>query len=150
MATMTPLIESLLAYEKLVGGGKVCRLGKIQTIIDPLAPWESLTYEVTPYPTAYMNIAWWHELSPDMVPGAVTLTLYQRGMEIQVSGVTELLTHGDNMWIELNTSNPVVVNVVNNTPLNQYVEMLDLFLIVDTKDNLLIIRDIVARHQGGK
>ena len=150
MPRMTPLVESLLAYTDPYGG-KVCRLGTVQIIIPVLPPGATVVLQSAPFFNAYMNIDFSHILSPDVVPGTIDWVGYQRGMERQARTLGTLSAQeSESAWIEYTIADPLVIEVTNTSPLNQYFEALDLFLIVDTKTNLAAIRDIVAKHQGRK
>ena len=145
---MTPLIETLLAYTDKYGG-KVCRMGAVQTVIPVLPPGMTVTFEIRPYFNAYMNIEFWISGSPAIVPGTINWQSHQRGYELQLQLVNALtIRDGVQVWIEYTNADPIMTTIQNVSPLNQYVETLDFFLIVDKKENLTIVRDIIAKYQG--
>ena len=143
MSTMTPLIEYLMALRR-PGGGKLCRFGVQLFTIPILPPLMSVTVTVTPYFGSYMSIEYWHRFSPAIVPNTVEWTVRHGGMEIASGLVSQVATdESHNFWLEITESDPSVATITNVTPVNQFYETLDHFLLVDNEEDYLRVKEVI-------
>lgn len=145
MATMTNVIEYLLALEK-PGGGKLVRYGVMLVTVPVFPPGMSLTFTITPYFNSYASIEYWHRFSPAIVPGTLLWDSRHSGMEICAGVCGAVATaDGHNLWVEITESDPIITDVTNISGVNQFFETLDFFLLVDTEDDLKIVKEVIRK-----
>lgn len=143
MATITPLIEYLMALSR-PGGGRLVRFGVMLFTIPILPPEIEITVVVTPYFNSFVSIEYWHRFSPAIVPGTVNWIVQHTGVEIASGIVTQVATvESHNFWMEITESNPSVATITNLTRVNQFWETLDHFLIINSEEDYLLVKEIV-------
>lgn len=142
---MSHLVEYLLAFQR-PGGGKLCRLGVIETLIPIFPPGLTITWEILPEFGSYANIEFWYRISPSVVPGVFDWDCTHYGAEIRTGILHSLSTaQGYNVWIEITDQHPIISTFTNVSPVNQFFDSVDFFLVVDSEADLNIIRSIVMR-----
>lgn len=144
MATMTDLIEYLLAL-RTPEGGAVVRYGVMLTTVPLFPPGMSITFTLTPYFDAFANIEYWHRFSPSIVPGTILWESSHSGMEIH-SGLIRSIAYaeGHNAWLEITDANPIITTITNVSGVNQFFETFDFFLLVDNEENFKVVKDVVS------
>lgn len=143
MSTLGSLGEYLLAYTT-PKGAKLCRLGIVLITVPIFPPNFTITWNVAPYFGAYCNIWLWHRLSPAIVPNTLLFTSHHRGM-VMTSGLIAVLGVAEphELWLEVKETEPINTTITNVSPLNQYLETLDFFLIIDTESDYKALMDVV-------
>lgn len=146
MAEYGGLIEYLLSYRN-PGGGKLVRFGANVTQIPQFPPNFSITMEVLPRFSAYANIQYLGGFSPQMVPNAFWFETRHEGIIIQVGFITRL-GHGlHNMWIEFTQAEPIMTAITNTTPLLQYFEAANEYLVIDSEEDFMEVKRLM--HEWG-
>lgn len=141
---MGPLIEYLLAYQK-PGGGHICRFGTVVITIPFFPAGLEATFFVTPYFNGYASIEFWHRMSPAIVPGAFTWESSHRGMQLVVGTLGAMgIAEGHNVWVEITNSQPVTTVLTNISAIGQFFEVTDLFLIVDSEQDLQELHEVAS------
>ena len=143
MATTSPLIEFLLAYER-PGGGRICKLGALQILVPIFPPETAVTWTATPYFNSYASIQFWTILSPATVPGVFAVDIEHYGLAIESATLyaSSLGSGGHNSWIEITESHPLITTVSNVSNLPQILESGSVFLIIDSREDLERIREL--------
>ena len=139
------LIEYLLAVRRK-GGGNICRFGGIQTTVPIFPPNFGITYQTFPEFTSYATILFYSRFSPDIVPESFALTVSHTGMEVLAGTLNTLqIAEGFNFMIELRRDQPVTSNFTNISGLNQFLDEMDFYLLMDSEEDLKEVRDIINR-----
>lgn len=142
--TYQGLIEYLLAIKR-PKGGKLCRFGLLLTTIPVFPPNLQVVFTLRPQFGAYANLWYWHRANPGTVPGAIQWFSSQAGMELSTGTIFQTpLAEPKSLWLEVTQASPIVTRAVNVSGLNQFFETADLFLIVDTEEDLKEIYQIVG------
>lgn len=148
MLTLSPLVEYLLGYQK-PEGTRICRLGVVQTVIPYFPANTSITLDVYPEYGAECNIEFFIRLSPQIVPGSFTLSSIQFGVEQGSGGTLYTMGQGQNIWVELTQAHPARTTIANVTNVGQFYEVQDWFLIVQSKDDLKLVHDLIREFGSG-
>ena len=142
MATMSSLIEFLLAYER-PGGGRICKFGALQILIPIFPPGMTVNWSTTPFFNSYANILFWTVVSPAIVPGVFAVDTDHYGLTITSSILSSAASNqGHNTWVEITEAHPLDSTITNNSNLPQHLEMGNVFLVVDSREDLEIIRGL--------
>lgn len=135
------LIEYLLAIGR-AGGGKLVKYG-VSVVRVPIWPAGlGLTFDVRPRQNAYANIQYSQTLSPAMVPDAFYIESHQAGMVLQIGNLTEVAWGKHYTWIEFTVDSQIKTITINISGLNQYFELGQEFLIIDSQNDYKRVRAI--------
>lgn len=143
MATMSPMIEYLLAAER-EGGGHLVRFGG-GSITIPVFP-AGLTVSFLSFPgvPGYALIQYYARFSPAIVPGAFELTAIHAGVFLDIGTLNRvMLAEGHNSWIAITAAEPTQTTLTNISGVDQMYEAEFAYLIVDTAADLALVKDIV-------
>ena len=140
---MSQLVQYLLAYRKS-GGGRIARMGIAQTTVPIFPAGLTVIFDLFPAGHAYANLYFYSKPSPSVVPGVFNWSTSQEGMDVQVGIVRDmLLSEGREIWLEVTQAQPIRTIITNTSNLNQFMETVDMFLIVDTEEDMNEVRRIV-------
>ncbi len=152
MSTMTPLVNYLLAT-RAVGDPKsqLCRFAGIQTTIPVWPPGMNFVWQITPDFNSYAAIYYYSRFSPDIVAGVFDLDIYNRGVSIQAGQVGELQkAEGINYWIEVTVSHPLISDFTNLSPLNQFWDSFDNYILISSEAEYLRVLNIIQEYGMGQ
>jgi len=140
---MSQLVQYLLAYRKS-GGGRIARMGIAQTTVPIFPAGLTVIFDLFPAGRAYANLYFWHRASPAVVPGVFNWTTAQEGMEVLVGIVRDMiLAEGHEIWLEVTQAQPIRTIITNTSNLNQFMETVDMFLIIDTEEDMKEVRRVI-------
>lgn len=144
MATITPMIEYLLALRTPYGGGQLVRFGGLQITIPIFPAGIEISWAIAPYYGSYCSIEYWHRFSPSIVPGSLYYNVSHSGIQLQVGTIgTTFSSESHNTWIEIFESDPISASISNISGLNQFFESNEAFLLIDNEANLEYTREVV-------
>jgi len=143
MADYGTLAEYLLSVEK-PEGGKLVRHGGTIIRIPTFPPNFSWTWTVYPRNNAYANIQYGFLISPAIVPGAFYLESRQAGVLFSGGFVNEMSFRFTNLWIDFTEANPIVTTITNVTPLVQYWENANAYMVIATEDDYKIVKKLIS------
>jgi len=145
MATLSPLIEYLLAAQRQGGGGYLCRLGAIQTVIPIFPPNLSISWEIYPEFDSYANITFHFAFSGKTPPNSFDIEFYAGGVQVQSGPLTDLwLGHeGHGTYMVRTESNPMKQIMINTSGLSQYLEATEQFIIVDSEADYKLVLALI-------
>ena len=139
---ISPLIEYLLATGR-AGGGKLVKYG-VSVVTVPIWPAGlNITFNTLPRHNAYANIQYSQSISPSMVPDAFYIESYQAGMILQIGNITENYFGLHYTWIEFLINSPITTIIRNISGLNQYFEIGQEFLVIDSEEDYKKVRKII-------
>jgi hypothetical protein len=142
MADYSTLAEYLLAVQR-PDGGHLCRYGGNLNRIDNFPP--NFTVTVASYPKfgSYCTIQWMAIISPHMIPDAFYYTTQQSGIVYAGGLLSEVAFGKGNIWLEVLESDPIITTLTNMTPLMQYYEFANLYLILQSEDDYKMYKNLV-------
>ena len=146
---MLTLAEYLLAY-KHKNAGSLVRFG---------ASWVELTmpalttiaYTMMPISGTYAHIQFDYVASQKIVPDTIWVRTEQHGIQVNSGYANSVFTSRlAESWIIYTEADPLRVWVTNTSNVNQYVESIEAFLIVDSLEHFKIIQALINNYfEGG-
>lgn len=149
---MSPLVEYLLTYQRPAGGGNLCRLGVDYTIIFDFPANYTITYDIYPLSGVAYAIMFYHRWSPSIVPLSTAIDVTHKGIILLGGGTAPgeiTYEEGQTVWFEISQQNPMRSIYSNVSGLTQLHEALDYYILVDTEEDMAMVRDVVHNY-GGK
>lgn len=138
------VIEYLLAQER-PGGGRLVTAGSMQTVAPALPPGFTVTLTYPPPTSIYCQIWFWLRFGASMVPGALS-GWYQQAGTLQYGGIAyDVIGNQMDFFIPVTHSEPMIVSGTNNSPLNQFWEAYAGFIEIQTKEDLDLATERIAR-----
>jgi len=132
---LSPLAKRIISTRGS-GGSPLAQLALLQTIAPVVPPFTTFAYSFSPKRGAYAAIVDFFRLSPQMMPGVFNIERMHSGTGVLPLIVSTLvLTEGVQPWMEITANNRLTTIVRNVSPLNQYFEVEDVFLIVSSQDD---------------
>lgn len=146
MATYSGLVEYLLAVRAPGSRSPLCRLGQHTTRIDTFPPNFSVSFTTAPSLGSYAAILYKGSWSPNMVPDAFYYEAYQLGIEFGGISLSALPLDGFiNVWLILTEAAPATTTVTNLTPLLQYYEGSNEYILIDSEPTFQEVLEIIKR-----
>jgi hypothetical protein len=142
-------IEYLLTLQA-PGGGRLTEYNVSQWMGTAFPPNTTLSYEG--YPDPCYALIWFNvDFSPIMVPNAFDIFGEQYGARMIGGTVTALvLDHQFDWYIVITAASPYRGRIINNTPLLQWFETLNSFLIITSEENLKLLIEHLHKLTTGK
>lgn len=146
------LTEYLFALRVKKTSAPLCRFGMTLSRINSFPPNTRVTYDRFPALGSYAAIQYFLAWSQAMVPDAFYYESHQEGVE--ASGFllsAGIISRGYNVWMVLTEAKPMTVTLENVTPLVQYHEAGNIYLLVDTEDTFKIVLEEIenwSAHKG--
>jgi len=139
---ISPLIEYLLATGR-AGGGKLVKFGATVVTIPIWPAGLTMTFVTSPPGNAYANIRYAQTVPPSMVPDAFYVESYHQGIAVQLGNITESTYGKHYFWIEFLRDSPVTTIIQNISGMNQYFEIAQEFLVIDSEADYRKVRKII-------
>lgn len=144
MGTMGPMIEFLLAAER-PGGGHLVKFGGMSLTVPIFPAGLSVVFTALPGVVAYASIQYYARWSPAMVPDAFEIAATHAGLFVDVGTINRTMIHeGHNSWIVITEKEPTVTTLTNVSGVDQMFEAEFAYLMVDTAEDLAIVKEIVS------
>jgi len=142
---LSPLVEYLLAYHD-EGGHPICKLTTLIITVPTFPPGANVVWNTAPVPNIYGQVNFYMRISPSITPDAFILDINAAGFQL-IGGImgTLAISEGWNIWVEALVGDTITNTVTNITPLNQYLQVVNFFLIIPTQENYKKMLDIIRR-----
>ena len=140
---LSPLVEYLLAYRD-TGGIPIAKMTTRITTVPAFPPLTSVVFQTLPLINTYALIEFHWRMSPSVTPDAFTIDINVDGFQLFGSVLGALaMSDGWGMWIEITSQHPTTVILTNNTPLWQYLEIVDFWIVIPTQENYNKMLEII-------
>ncbi len=140
------LIEYLLAQEKSTGE-PLCYHAGWQMAIPSFPPNSMATATFKPSEGEYAYIAWHSEWEKSTIPMNFTVHLEHRGIRpFDGFVLTEMSVDG---WQVLTEGQPFLIQLTNNSNLNQFVFGVFEHLVFKTNEDFELMKEILAKYAAG-